>query len=317
MEEKNHETRFCKRCNQHKPKNRFLAWATRGGKISHRGHCLDCRETYAEERKVELVEYRRSYNVNKRSIKRERDQQRRLETKTAVDVLKDAPCKDCDQRFPPVAMDFDHLGAKTRSIATMVSASYKLDLILEEIKKCEIVCACCHRIRTAARKENHAPHTAQPQFRHQTVRLREAIVDLFKQDTASPRASADVAQQLAQSYQRTEKALRGLVKDGLLSTIGAGIYCLAETRSTRCILTAQSEDAQVMQQRALASLPLGDRIIALFAMNPCATLTPTEIGARIRFDQQQSSIAVVLYKLKRVGKITRAARGRYRLPTLD
>lgn len=311
------ETRFCKRCEQHKPKDRFLAWATRGGAVQQRGHCLDCRETYAEERKAELVEYRRNYNEQKRSVKQERDRQRRLETKAAIDALKAAPCADCARCFPPVAMDFDHVGGKTRSIATMVASAYKLDLILEEIKKCEIVCACCHRLRTAARKENSAPMAPQPRFRFRTLELREAIVDLFKQDSSLPKATADVARQLDQPYHRTEKALRALVKDDRLATVSFGIYCLAETKADRCKLPAQGEEAQVLQQRALASLALGDRIIALFAMNPLATLTPTEIGERIRFDQQQRSIAVVLYKLKRAGKITRVARGRYRLPTLE
>jgi hypothetical protein len=68
MQPSTEETRFCKRCEKHKPKARFLAWATRGGAVQHRGHCLDCRETYAEERAAELVEYRRQYNVSKRSV---------------------------------------------------------------------------------------------------------------------------------------------------------------------------------------------------------------------------------------------------------
>lgn len=284
------ETRFCKRCNQHKPKERFLAWATRGGKIQQRGHCFECRATYADDRKGELVEYRRSYNENKRSVKQERDRLRRLETKAAVDAIKNVPCADCDRRFPAVAMDFDHVGSKTRSIANMVSAAYKLDLILEEIKKCEIVCACCHRIRTAARKENHAPHAPQPRFRFRTLELREAIVNHFKQDTTLPKSLTEISQELAQPYHRTEKALRALVKDGQLAIVSFGIYCLAEAKTDRCKLSAQEEDAQVIQQRALASLALSDRIIALFVMNPRAVLTPTEIGERIRFDQQQSSI---------------------------
>jgi hypothetical protein len=309
------EACFCKRCRQYKPRERFLAWATRGGKAQPRGHCLDCRENFAEERKAELIENRRIYNINKRSVKRERDHQRRLEVKAAVNKIKDTPCADCGQSFPAVAMDFDHVGAKTRSIANMVSGAYKLDLILEEIKKCEIICACCHRIRTAARKENCGLNGPQPRFRLHTVELREAIMRLFKQDALTPRASAEIARQLGRAYHSTEKALRSLVRDDQLATLAQGIYCLAAAKTDRCKLTAQDEDALVIQQRALASLALSDRIITLFAMNPLAILTPTEIGERIRFDQQQRSIAVVLYKLKRAGKITRVARGRYRLPT--
>lgn len=78
--------------------------------------------------------------------------------KAVIDAIKaKTPCRDCKRRFPPVAMDFDHRFGKNRSIANMVSGAYRIDLILEEIKLCDLVCACCHRIRTAARKQNFAP----------------------------------------------------------------------------------------------------------------------------------------------------------------
>lgn len=70
-----------------------------------------------------------------------------------VAELKNVPCADCGGVFPPCVMDFDHVSEnKTRGVAQMMSHS--LDLILEEISKCEIVCANCHRIRTHERRTN-------------------------------------------------------------------------------------------------------------------------------------------------------------------
>lgn len=48
-------------------------------------------------------------------------------------------------------LDFDHLDPKLKSfsIARAINESYSWDKILEEIKKCRILCANCHRIRTA------------------------------------------------------------------------------------------------------------------------------------------------------------------------
>jgi hypothetical protein len=64
----------------------------------------------------------------------------------------EATCPDCKQHYPAPAMDFDHVrGQKVRAISGMVSGGYGWDALLEEIAKCEIVCANCHRIRTAAR----------------------------------------------------------------------------------------------------------------------------------------------------------------------
>jgi hypothetical protein len=72
---------------------------------------------------------------------------------TLVGSLKAGPCVDCLRTFPSCCMDFDHVrGEKTKSVARIVSSSSP-NRILEEVAKCELVCACCHRVRTSARKE--------------------------------------------------------------------------------------------------------------------------------------------------------------------
>lgn len=69
--------------------------------------------------------------------------------------LKSEPCTDCGLSFSPIAMDFDHVrGAKFRPIASMREFSWAK--ILDEIAKCDLVCACCHRLRTATRSEKEA-----------------------------------------------------------------------------------------------------------------------------------------------------------------
>ena len=69
-----------------------------------------------------------------------------------MDKLKDKPCADCGNSFPPIAMDFDHReeNEKTGTISSLVY-NRSMEEILEETKKCDVVCACCHRIRTYAR----------------------------------------------------------------------------------------------------------------------------------------------------------------------
>jgi hypothetical protein len=65
---------------------------------------------------------------------------------------KNAPCADCGRKFPTEAMDFDHIrGIKKFSIARAVRQPVSMKQFLEEIEKCEVVCACCHRIRTTHR----------------------------------------------------------------------------------------------------------------------------------------------------------------------
>lgn len=67
-----------------------------------------------------------------------------------IDHLKEPPCSDCGLTFSPVAMDFDHVrGEKVATIAQMRSFAWAS--VLVELRKCDLVCACCHRIRTHSR----------------------------------------------------------------------------------------------------------------------------------------------------------------------
>lgn len=61
--------------------------------------------------------------------------------------LKAAPCTDCGGRFHPVAMDFDHRDP-IEKLFVISKGPKKLELVLAEIAKCDLVCANCHRVRT-------------------------------------------------------------------------------------------------------------------------------------------------------------------------
>lgn len=77
-------------------------------------------------------------------------QKRQAERQDILWKIKDVPCADCHQSFPPYVMDFDHItGDKSGNLSEM--KSYSIERILEEIAKCDIVCANCHRIRTYRR----------------------------------------------------------------------------------------------------------------------------------------------------------------------
>lgn len=60
------------------------------------------------------------------------------------------PCSDCKQQFPWFVMEFDHVRGTKKHCVTSLTGS--LRLVEEEIAKCDIVCANCHRIRTYNRK---------------------------------------------------------------------------------------------------------------------------------------------------------------------
>jgi L-lysine 2,3-aminomutase len=64
------------------------------------------------------------------------------------------PCVDCGET-DPVVLDFDHLRDKIANISLMVLRKRPWAVILEEIAKCEVVCANCHRRRTAERARTY------------------------------------------------------------------------------------------------------------------------------------------------------------------
>lgn len=51
-------------------------------------------------------------------------------------------------------MDFDHLSDKHFNVSSMVT--YSDEKFQREIAKCQMVCACCHRLRTQSRPRVHS-----------------------------------------------------------------------------------------------------------------------------------------------------------------
>lgn len=109
--------------------------------------CRECRSAYN----------RRWYELNRDDcLQRSRidGQRKKSEADEVIRKLKDRPCADCGGRFPTVAMDFDHVrGEKLTIIAKLRGRSFSLERLLAEVAKCEVVCANCHRVRTARRIE--------------------------------------------------------------------------------------------------------------------------------------------------------------------
>ena len=57
------------------------------------------------------------------------------------------PCVECGES-EPIFLDFDHLVDKSHNISQMI-ASHKWSSIQKEIKKCQVLCVKCHRIKTS------------------------------------------------------------------------------------------------------------------------------------------------------------------------
>ena len=61
-------------------------------------------------------------------------------------------CVDCGYKEHPAALQFDHIDPLTKSFKVGASVCRNLVKVLEEISKCEVLCANCHAIKTASHK---------------------------------------------------------------------------------------------------------------------------------------------------------------------
>lgn len=101
-----------------------------------------------------MREWRAKGGAAARAAKLLAQRSRRARAFEYVTSLKEGkPCADCGQVFPPVCMDFDHVrGVKYLSVGQMAACGYGVGRLDDEIAKCELVCANCHRIRTHDRR---------------------------------------------------------------------------------------------------------------------------------------------------------------------
>ena len=63
-------------------------------------------------------------------------------------------CAMCGYNDHAKALQFDHLHSKKANVSDLIKSDYGLVAIMEEIAKCQVLCANCHAIVTHERKES-------------------------------------------------------------------------------------------------------------------------------------------------------------------
>jgi hypothetical protein len=140
------EPRKCKMCAVVKPVAEF-------GYVEFRQAnrlyvCLECK------RKATNAYMRDYYHANKEACRRyhrKHQQYKAKEKRTQLYAyFLSHPCTECGET-DPVVLEFDHLEDKKFNISKKFLGASTWDDLLREIQKCEVVCANCHRRRTALR----------------------------------------------------------------------------------------------------------------------------------------------------------------------
>ena len=133
--------RTCGRCGQSKSLAAF-AWRRRA-KGQRDNYCRPCRAAYGREHYLA----NRSRYIAEAKRRKDAELDRRI--RFLLDFFASNPCADCGEADPRV-LEFDHLRDKVFGISAGIR-DRNWQSVLDEIAKCEVVCANCHRRRTASR----------------------------------------------------------------------------------------------------------------------------------------------------------------------
>lgn len=136
----------CSSCLAHKHISEFFVKNSDTGRLH-----AQCKSCYKEYRKnyyaAHYTKYREAYLER---AKLSRKKARLFYQETISNYLKLKECESCGIKDPRV-LEFDHIDPEEKlfSISQGLRLGYKISDVLEELKKCRILCANCHRIRTA------------------------------------------------------------------------------------------------------------------------------------------------------------------------
>ena len=135
------QDKTCTRCRETKDLAEF-GWKNKAQGRRHT-YCKACvreisRDTYQRKREYYLLKAARQRKTQIKQIKQ-----------AVYDYLKAHPCVDCGESNP-VCLEFDHVrGRKHKAISVMITSAASITAVMEEINKCEVRCANCHRKKTA------------------------------------------------------------------------------------------------------------------------------------------------------------------------
>lgn len=127
----------CRTCDTFRSLSSFNKRSTSKDGLQDR--CRICSKKWYEENK-------KAHKANsKKNSKSRRESLRRQ----MLEFLKGKKCSDCGEQ-DIITFEFDHVrGNKEADVSTLLADGCRWSRVLNEIKKCEIVCANCHRKRSA------------------------------------------------------------------------------------------------------------------------------------------------------------------------
>lgn len=111
-----------------------------------------CKECYKAHRKTYSAEHYKKYGDAYRARAKIRRMKIRRELQVnLINYLSNKSCAQCKEADIRV-LEFDHINPKEKqfNIARAISDGLKWEVIEDEISRCQVLCANCHKKRTAS-----------------------------------------------------------------------------------------------------------------------------------------------------------------------
>lgn len=135
------ECKVCTKCKQEKPVDQFRF----ANKALNKRH-IWCKVCFSNHEKSKWYGTDPTYREKRTNLTKQRN---KINRDFILEYKNTHPCEDCgisDYRV----LEFDHIDPSTKShnIGEMIHKGLALTTIKEEVAKCRVLCANCHRIRT-------------------------------------------------------------------------------------------------------------------------------------------------------------------------
>lgn len=136
----------CTKCSEIKLESDYFVRDKSTGRLH-----AQCKVCYKEHRKSYSAKHYREYgDAYRERAKLRRARIRRALQNQLIDYMKDKSCSVCNEADIRV-LEFDHLDRRTKffSIARAITDGLEWSKILDEMEKCQVLCANCHKKRTS------------------------------------------------------------------------------------------------------------------------------------------------------------------------
>jgi hypothetical protein len=123
--------KYCYKCTKNKDINDFAISTKR--KDGRQSLCKACKKSY--DKIYFKINHKAQYNRNKQNT---------INNRILVNSYKVNGCKYCNEK-DVCCLDFHHRNSKDKILEVSNMLLYSAKKIIAEIKKCDVVCANCHR----------------------------------------------------------------------------------------------------------------------------------------------------------------------------